>query len=101
MIAAAIALSAAAPASAAVAQAVEEPDPKAMSRAEIRQFNAALDRDHPYYIRCERRPETGSLVKKLYSCRTNAQWDKADREGNDAAREAGDHFAPKFMSQSG
>ena len=80
---------------------VEEPDPKAMSRSEIREFNASLARDHPYYIRCERIPETGSLVKKLYSCRTNDQWQKADEVGNDKAREMGDHFAPKFLSQSG
>ena len=66
---------------------VEEPDPKAMSRSEIRAFNAKLTRDHPYYIRCERLPDTGSLVKKSYSCRTNAQWEEADRIGNDNARE--------------
>ena len=101
MLTAAIALAAAQASTVAAAATVEEPDPKEMSRSEIRQFNASLARDHPYYIRCERVPETGSLVKKVYSCRTNEQWDKADQVGNDKAREMGDHFAPKFLSQSG
>jgi hypothetical protein len=100
MIAVAMALAGAQLATAPIAP-VDEPDPKQMSRADIRKFNAVLARDHPYYIRCEKRSETGSLVKKLYSCRTNEQWQKADAVGNDAAREMGDHFAPKFMSQSG
>lgn len=81
------------------AEAIEPPDPKAMSQADIRAFNARLPRDHPYYIRCERREETGSLVKKLYSCRTNEQWQKADQIGNDNVREMGDHFQPKFLNR--
>src|SRR5687768_14539799 len=101
MIVASIALAAAQAATGAGLNAVEAPDPKAMSRAEIRAFNASLARDHPFYIRCERIPETGSLVKKLYSCRTNEQWQKADEIGNDNAREMGDHFRPKFLEQSG
>ena len=99
-IAAAIALAVAQAATAASA-AVQEPDPKAMSQAEIRQFNARLSRDHPYFIRCEKQTDTGSLVRKLYSCRTNEQWQHADEVGNDNARDIGDHFAPKFMNQSG
>jgi hypothetical protein len=100
MIAAAVVLAAQAATATAVA-AIEEPDPKAMSQSEIRAFNAPLPRDHPYYIRCEKQLETGSLVKKLFSCRTNEQWQKAEEIGNDAAREAGDHFRPKFLEQSG
>lgn len=86
---------------AAATDAVEAPDPKQMSQADIRAFNARLPRDHPNYIRCEKREETGSLVKKLYSCRTNEQWKQADQIGNDNAREVGDHFKPKFLDLRG
>lgn len=69
-----------------------EPDPKAMTRSEIRAFNATIPRTHPYYIRCVRTTETGSLVKTLYSCRTNRQWSDADIKGNDSARETYDEI---------
>lgn len=99
MIAASIALAAAQAVSGAGLSAVEAPDPKAMSQADIRAFNARLPRDHPNYIRCEKREETGSLVKKLYSCRTNEQWREAEQIGNDNVREVGDHFRPKFLNR--
>lgn len=66
---------------------VEEPNPKAMSRSEISEFNSKLSRQHPYYIRCKRIEETGSLVRKIYSCRTNEQWDGSERSGNQNARD--------------
>ena len=88
------------PAAAAV-QEVEEPNPKAMSRKEITAFNAKLSRDHPYYIRCVRAEETGSLVKKLYSCRTNEQWEASETRANDSAREMMDAFKAKSTNQSG
>ena len=81
-----------------VAPAVIEPDPKAMSRAEMNAFNARLTRTHPSYIRCERSLETGSLVKKTFSCRTNAQWKSAADTGNDNAREIGEAMRPKFLN---
>ena len=77
---------------------VEEPNPKAMSRAEIAAFNAKLTRTHRYYIRCRRTEETGSLVKKTYSCRTNEQWGLAERVGNDNARDAVEAMKGKYMS---
>mgnify|MGYP001466767197 CR=1 FL=1 len=43
---------------------VEEPNPREMSRSEIARFNDQVGRSHPYYIRCIRSLETGSLVKK-------------------------------------
>ena len=99
MIAAALALALTQVVPVAATDAVEAPDPKAMSQADIRAFNARLPRDHPNYIRCEKREETGSLVKKLYSCRTNEQWKQADQIGNDNVREVGDHFRPKFLNR--
>ncbi|HUQ13002.1 MAG TPA: hypothetical protein VM055_01850 [Novosphingobium sp.] len=61
--------------------------PVTMTAAEIRSYNANLDRAHPAYIRCERALETGSLVKKRISCRTNAEWRRVHDIGNQDARE--------------
>ena len=80
---------------------VPEPDPKAMSRSEIRAFNAKLAKTHPYYIRCVRSAEIGSLVKRNYSCRTNAQWQKADAIGNQNARDAIESMQSKSANTSG
>lgn len=64
-----------------------EPDPKSMSQKEIRAFNAQLPRGHPFYIRCVKSEETGSIAKKSYSCRTNQQWKLAHDTGNQNARD--------------
>lgn len=74
-------------AAAVVAVDVDEPNPKSMSRSEIRSFNAKLNPTHPYYIRCVKSADIGSLVKRNYSCRTNEQWQKAEAIGNNNARE--------------
>ena len=87
MISALLILVAAEAAAATPPAAVDEPNPKAMSQSEIRAFNAKLARTHPYYIRCVKSEEIGSLVKRHFSCRTNEQWAKADKIGNISARE--------------
>lgn len=56
-----------------------EPDPKTMSRAEIRDHNAKLAKNDPFYIRCERQEEIGSLVARKTVCRTNRQWAALDK----------------------
>jgi hypothetical protein len=89
------------PAAAEAAVDVPEPNPKAMSRSEIRAFNAKLSRTHPYYIRCERTEDIGSLVKRSYSCRTNAQWHKAEAIGNQNARDAVESMQSKAVNTSG
>ena len=81
-------------------QPVSEPNPKARNQKQIRAFNAALPRDHPYYIRCKSSPEIGSLVKKLYSCRTNAQWHSSDEIGNQNARDTYEAMQGKAMNTS-
>lgn len=86
-IALALLLTAAAPEAAAAAPQISEPDPKTMTQKEIRAFNAALDRKHPYYIRCVSSTEIGTLSKRVYSCRTNRQWALADKTGNQNARD--------------
>jgi len=77
---------------------IDEPDPKQMSRSEINKFNANLSRTHPYFIRCVRSGETGSLVKMTYSCRTNEKWAMADRVGSENARETLEAMKGKSLS---
>ena len=62
------------------------PGPVAMTRTEIKAYNATLQRDHPSYIRCQRALETGSLVRKVTTCKTNAEWSRVEEIGNDDAR---------------
>ena len=75
-----------------------EPNPKSMSQKEIREFNAKLPQGHPFYIRCVKSDETGSIAKKLYSCRTNRQWARDDATGNQNARDTMDAMTSKFWN---
>jgi predicted component of type VI protein secretion system len=77
-----------------------EPDPKKMSQAEIRAHNSKLPRDHPYYIRCVKREDIGSLVKRNFSCRTNRQWAAAEDSANTEARAIADEMASKSWRTS-
>lgn len=76
-------------------------DPHSMTQKEIRAYNANLDKNDPNFIRCKREVEIGSLVKRTYSCRTNDQWAKADRQGNENARESYDAMTSKSWNTSG
>ena len=79
---------------------IEEPNPKAMSYAEIKAFNGRVPREHPFHIRCVKTAAIGSLVARNVSCRTNEQWDRADRVGNDEARDVMEHSKGKLLSGS-
>lgn len=79
---------------------VVEPDPKAMSQKEIREFNSRVPRNHPFYIRCVASDEVGSLVRKSYSCRTNRQWKLADETGNQNARDTMEQMASKATNSN-
>ena len=85
---------------ASAAQVLAEPDPKAMSQSEIRAFNAKLARGHPYFIRCVKRADTGSLVKRNFSCRTNAQWHFTEVRANQDARDTIESWKPKASGSS-
>lgn len=61
--------------------------PITMKPSQIREYNRALSRDHPNYIRCTMAEETGSLVKRQSVCRTNQEWSRLAAQGNDNARE--------------
>ncbi len=71
-----------------------------MNQTQIREHNAQLPRSHPYYIRCVKTLELGSLVKKAYSCRTSHQCQQSDEKGNQNARELKDEMASKFWKTS-
>ena len=49
--------------------------PAKMSSSEITENNKGLDPSDPAFIKCRRNPETGSLIGKKKTCRSNAQWD--------------------------
>lgn len=77
-----------------------EPDPKAMTQSQIRAHNALVARNHPYYIRCVKAADTGSLVKRRASCRTNAKWAAADEAGNREARDIADRMSSKAANSN-
>lgn len=89
--------SAVAPAPAAAID-IPEPVPSTMSKSEIREHNAKLPKDHPYYIRCVKAADTGSLVPRRAVCRTNQTWAGFDRAGEDAARQAADSARDRSAS---
>lgn len=83
MIVSAILLLAAAPAATPI---VAEPNPADMTAAQIRDHNKQLDRTHPYFIKCVREADTGSLVARKPVCKTNERWailEKRTRSGAD------------------
>lgn len=80
-------LAAATAAAPAPAAPVAEPDPSHMSLKEIRAFNQTVGKDHPYYIRCRRDVEIGSVAKAHTVCRTVRDWSRADDDGNRTARD--------------
>ncbi|WP_423141416.1 hypothetical protein ACOYW6_11305 [Parablastomonas sp. CN1-191] len=88
-------------AAAATADLGPEPDGQHMTAAEIKASNARFTRDHPYYIRCQRREEIGSLVKTIRSCRTNAAWERAWKIGNQEARDVMEKVQSKSWNTSG
>ena len=85
----------AAAAGAAPLPAIPEPDPSHMSLKEIRAHNKVVGKDHPYFIRCRRDVEIGSVAKAHTVCRTLRDWTRADDDGNRAARDT-----VRFMNET-
>ncbi len=75
-------------------------DPKKMSQSQIRAHNAKLQRTDPNYIRCVRSAAIGSLVSRNFSCRTVAQWEAADRAGNEEVRRVQDAMSSKAVNSN-
>lgn len=61
--------------------------PSTMTSREIAEFNKGLDGNHPYFIKCRKLDEIGSLVKKARVCRTNDGWARSATIGNDNVRD--------------
>lgn len=61
--------------------------PSTMTSSEIKAHNEGLPMTHPYYVKCRKIEEIGSLVKKLRVCNTNAQWRRIVDKGNQDARD--------------
>lgn len=105
-LAAAIFMFAAAPAAATPAsvdgtdRAPPEKSPSAMTGQEISGYNKGLAATHPYYIRCRKIKETGSLVKKARVCKTNEGWKQAFAVGNQDARDTADAMSSKFTNSN-
>ncbi|WP_374285366.1 hypothetical protein [Novosphingobium sp.] len=85
----------AAAAGAAPLPAIPAPDPSHMSLKEIRAHNKVVGKDHPYFIRCRRDVEIGSVAKAHTVCRTLRDWSRADDDGNRAARDT-----VRFMNET-
>ncbi|WP_447757200.1 hypothetical protein [Sphingopyxis fribergensis] len=62
---------------------IARPDVPAMSRAEIRAFNAKLPPNHRYYITCRQSSVTGSLAKVTRVCLTREDRERIARAAQD------------------
>lgn len=64
-----------------------ERKPSTMTPTEIKAYNEGLAATHPYYIKCRKTLEIGSLVKKNRVCHTNEQWKAVWAKENQDARD--------------
>lgn len=74
--------------------------PSLMTPTEINAYNVGLAQTHPYYIKCRKSVEIGSLVKKNRVCRTNEQWKVAVEKGSTNARETAEAMTSKAGNSS-
>ena len=70
------------------------------SAAEVEEANAGLDRTSPDYVRCKREDVIGYRAKKKRICRTNAEWERLARGGNDLARDTIDRSTSIYRDPS-
>lgn len=69
--------------------------PSAMTPTEIKVYNEGLAQTHPYYIKCRKTLELGSLVKKNRVCYTNEKWKEVTAKGNQDARDTAEAMTSK------
>lgn len=81
--------------------AIPEPKPAEMSSVEIRAHNKTLDRTHPYFIKCVREADTGSLVARKPVCKTNERWSLMERHTRAAADQMASDMTARSASSSG
>ena len=66
--------------------------PSAMTPTEIKAYNEGLAQTHPYYIKCRKTLELGSLVKKIRTCYTNEKWKQVIANSSQNARDTAEAF---------
>ncbi|MBA4751648.1 MAG: hypothetical protein H2055_05410 [Sphingopyxis sp.] len=66
--------------------------PSAMTPTEIKAYNEGLPQTHPYYIKCRKMLEIGSLVKKNRTCYTNEKWKQVIANSSQNARDTTEAF---------
>jgi hypothetical protein len=69
--------------------------PSAMTPTEIKAYNNGLAQTHPYYIKCRKTLELGSLVKKVRTCYTNDKWKEVIANSSQNARATAEAFVSK------
>ncbi|HEV7314277.1 hypothetical protein [Sphingopyxis sp.] len=74
--------------------------PSAMTPTEIKEYNVGLAETHPYYIKCRKTLEIGSLVKKIRTCYTNEKWKQVIANSSQNARETTEAFVSGAGSSS-
>lgn len=79
----------------AVGRTAPDRPPSTMTSSEIKAHNEGLPPTHPYFVKCRKIEEIGSLVKKARVCHTNEQWKRLWMQGNQDARDTVDHFGSK------
>lgn len=71
-----------------------------MTPTEIKAFNEGLAQTHPYYIKCRKTLEIGSLVKKNRVCYTNEKWKEVIANSSQNARDTAEEMASKSGNSS-
>lgn len=69
--------------------------PSMMTSSEIKAHNEGLPPTHPYFVKCRKIEEIGSLVKKARVCHTNEQWKQLWAQGNQDSRDTMDAMSSK------
>ena len=69
--------------------------PSLMTPTEIEAYNKGLGQTHPYYIKCRKTLEIGSLVKKTRVCHAKAAWRERIARGNQDARDTAEAMTSK------
>ena len=69
--------------------------PSTMTSSEIKAHNEGLPPTHPYFVKCRKIEEIGSLVKKARVCHTNEQWKQLWAQGNQDSRDTMDAMSSK------
>lgn len=71
-----------------------------MTGTEIKAHNQGLPMTHPYFVKCRKIEEIGSLVKKARVCHTNEEWKQLWAQGNQDARDTAEAMSRAPVNHS-